>query len=245
MPRRATTEEFIAAAEAIHGDRYDYSLVDYKGRHVHVTIKCPEHGPFIQKPVYHTLRQSGCPECAKWVCPKDTFDVFVAKANNTHNGAYEYDKSTYNNATTKVSIICKHHGPFMQLPFAHVYGQGCPTCAQRPFSRPCISWLEQISVREQIHIQHAQNGGEFWIPGTNFKVDGFCSDTNTVYEFHGDFWHGNPAKFDAEQLHPVCNKTMGELYQRTKQREEIITALGYNLVTLWESEWNIMKRKQC
>jgi len=42
------------------------------------------------------------------------------------------------------------------------------------------------------YVQHVDNGGEFTVPGTNFKVDGYCAETNTIYEFHGCFYHGCP-----------------------------------------------------
>lgn len=92
-----------------------------------------------------------------------------------------------------------------------------------------------------VEIQTTENGGEYLVPGTKYKVDGFCAITNTVYEFHGDFWHGNPATQDPNSIHPVSLRTMGELYERTMAREKVIRNLGYNLVTIWESDWNQLK----
>ncbi len=106
------------------------------------------------------------------------------------------------------------------------------------YSVGSILWLETIVDVEQIHIQHAQNGGEFKIPNTNYKVDGYCVDTNTIYEFHGDFWHGNPEVYSSGCINNANKKTMGELYQKTIEREEEIKSLGYNLVVMWENEWN-------
>lgn len=244
MPKRATTEEFVANAKLIHGDRYDYSKVDYQGRHKHVTIVCSEHGEFSQKPVYHTLREAGCPLCANFVCPRDTFDDFVAKANNTHGGIYSYSAEHYTCSTEKTTITCKVHGNFKQLPYMHIYGQGCPTCATGPQSRSALAWLSYRSKVDGVDIRTTENGGEYLIPGTKYKVDGFCALTNTVYEFHGDFWHGNPNTQDPNAIHPVCNRTMGELYERTIAREKVIKALGYNLITIWESDWNKLRKSK-
>lgn len=61
--RKLTTEEFIENARAVHGDRYDYSKVEYLGREKPVTIICPEHGEFDQKPSVHVGLKSGCPKC--------------------------------------------------------------------------------------------------------------------------------------------------------------------------------------
>jgi hypothetical protein len=99
------------------------------------------------------------------------------------------------------------------------------------------SWIKSIIESEQIHIQHALNGGEYKIPGTTFHADGFCAETNTIYEFYGDYWHGNPKIFKPEGVNKTKNKTMGELHQVTIARETKIKELGYNLITMWESDF--------
>ena len=74
------------------------------------------------------------------------------------------------------------------------------------------------------------------------QVDGYCKETNTVYEFHGDVYHGNPELYSDEQnCHPFDKTvTAGELYRKTKEREAAITSLGFNLVVIWENEWDQM-----
>jgi hypothetical protein len=58
------TEFFIKKAIAVHGNRYDYSLVDYTDMKTSVTIVCASHGSFLQNPHTHTIIKSGCPKCA-------------------------------------------------------------------------------------------------------------------------------------------------------------------------------------
>lgn len=58
-----STEEFVGKARVIHGDRYDYSFVEYKGTKEPVQIICPDHGAFLQVPNYH-LTGNGCQTCA-------------------------------------------------------------------------------------------------------------------------------------------------------------------------------------
>lgn len=60
--QRSTTEEFVEKAKKVHGDFYDYSKVDYKTTRKKVTIVCPNHGDFRQKPNSH-LQGKGCPVC--------------------------------------------------------------------------------------------------------------------------------------------------------------------------------------
>ena len=101
-----------------------------------------------------------------------------------------------------------------------------------------IKWLDFISSYNHIQIQHAENEGEFKIPNTKYSADGYCQETNTIYEFHGDYWHGNPKKFNPTDMNTITNKTYGELYQKTIKREQEIRDMGFNLVVIWESDWN-------
>jgi len=103
-----------------------------------------------------------------------------------------------------------------------------------------ICWLNFISKFYNINIQHAENGGEYRL--NKLKIDGFCKENNTIYEFHGDFWHGNPKKFNENDYNSICKTTFGKLYQKTLEREQQIRNLGYNLVVMWEHDWtNINK----
>lgn len=60
--KHCTTEQFIEKAKKVHGNKYDYSLVDYKNSYKRVNIICPEHGVFSQLPYKH-LDNHGCPIC--------------------------------------------------------------------------------------------------------------------------------------------------------------------------------------
>ncbi|MCK9369652.1 hypothetical protein M0R04_07070 [Candidatus Dojkabacteria bacterium] len=113
------------------------------------------------------------------------------------------------------------------------------------YSHSCILWLESIMKSEGINILHMENGGEYVIPGSqHWRADGYCRETNTIYEFHGDCWHGNPELYGPNDK---CNfrkpdKLAGELYQATIEREKKIKSLGYNLITMWESNWNKLNK---
>lgn len=62
--KKLTTEEFIEKAKQIHGDKYDYSKVDYQGYNELITIICPIHGEFKQIAKYH-LEGKGCKLCGQ------------------------------------------------------------------------------------------------------------------------------------------------------------------------------------
>ncbi|MGI0075838.1 MAG: DUF7487 domain-containing protein [Nitrosopumilaceae archaeon] len=106
------------------------------------------------------------------------------------------------------------------------------------FSSKSINWFKFLMRKENIFIQHAQNGGEYRIPNTKYHVDGYCEKTNTIYEFYGDYFHGNPEIFESDYYNNLICKTADELYHHTMERENKIRKLGYNLVTMWEHDFD-------
>ena len=125
--RKLTREEFILRSVRMHGDTYDYSLVDYIDMHSNVSIICKNHGVFLQTPSNH-LKGHGCSVCnkieARKLSLKDCLRKFVA----CHGEKYDYSEVEYVNNRTPVKIICPHHGAFYQKPGKHFIGQGCPVC---------------------------------------------------------------------------------------------------------------------
>jgi len=102
------------------------------------------------------------------------------------------------------------------------------------FSKVSIKWLNYIATKDNIYIQHYDNDGEKKIKVDNkyLRFDGFCEETNTVYEFLGDFYHGNPNIYKSDDYNSLLKKTYSELYNKTIKRNNIITKLGYNLITI-------------
>ena len=125
--KQLTTETFIEKAKSVHGDKYDYSKVNYKNNYTKVTIICPEHGEFEQEPRMH-LSGSGCPKCAHDSL-KLTKEEFIKKSKEIHGDKYDYSKVNYVNTYTRVVIICPIHGEFEQRPQDHLEGRGCQKCS--------------------------------------------------------------------------------------------------------------------
>jgi len=100
------------------------------------------------------------------------------------------------------------------------------------FSKVSIYWLDFISKLYNIQIQNAENDGEFKIPNTKYRADGYCKENNTIYEFHGTLWHGDPRIYNSNDISYFGSK-YGELYQKTINKEKIIKEIGFNLVTMW------------
>jgi len=114
------------------------------------------------------------------------------------------------------------------------------------YSAKSIRWLKWIESNEDVQIRHAEKGGEMRIPLSDgyIQVDGYCSENNTIYEFHGDVYHGNLELFSENDFcHPFDKSvTALELYQKTIDREAVIRSIGFNLVTIWEKDWDLIEK---
>ncbi len=147
------THEFIEKAKLIHGDKYDYSKVNYKNSTTKVIIGCKIHGFFEQAPLYHNSQKRGCFLCGiDRVVAGITFskEQFVEKANKVHLNKYDYSLSIYKNMHTKINIVCNQCGNnFVQEPNNHIKEKnGCPKCN----GGHKLTKNEFINRAKQIHL---------------------------------------------------------------------------------------------
>lgn len=123
---RHTSKMFISKSRKVHGDRYDYDLVEYVNNATKVRISCRVHGIFEQTPNNHLSGQK-CPTCVGNV--RHTTESFIAKAREVHGNRYSYDGVVYGaNNQVKIEIVCLDHGMFRQTPQDHLKSKGCHTC---------------------------------------------------------------------------------------------------------------------
>ena len=111
---------------------------------------------------------------------------------------------------------------------------GCPRCASnRKYSQIAIQWLKSLN---NPNIQHAENGGE--VSFGKYKVDGYESVTNTIYEFHGDAYHGNLDLYSPDfRCHPFDkSKTAEELWQATYERMEVLSKQS-TVIFIWQNDY--------
>lgn len=237
---KKTFDEFVTDAIEKHDDKYQYVEETYVDTKVKTDIYCNFHDKIFKQTPNDHLHGYGCPDCGKEKVTKiltRTQEEFEKISNEKHNGIYDYSKTIYVSSFVPVIITCKTHKmDFTQAPAHHISGStNCFKCVNIRHSKISIEWLEYIANKEGIKIQHAKNDGEFKIPGTNInsnalmKADGYCKKTNTIYEFHGCYWHACP----------ICkiNNTDPAKYHKTIVKENLIRSLGFNLVTIWEHNW--------
>ena len=132
MTKRLTKDEFVERARKVHGDKYDYSRVNYTNYDGKVTIVCPIHGKFEQTVSNH-LSGKGCPTCgitSRVEKKTKSKESFISASNNLYGNKYDYSLVSYVNRKTKVNIICNQCGTiFSQTPNEHINGHcGCPIC---------------------------------------------------------------------------------------------------------------------
>lgn len=126
---KKSNEEFIERAKNIHGNKYDYSLVEYKNMKTKVKIICPIHGIFEQNSNNH-LTGIGCPKCSYDKIKgrnKISLKDYITRCTIIHNNKYNYNM--IKDLKGKVVIICPIHGQFSQNYSSHLNGCGCSKCA--------------------------------------------------------------------------------------------------------------------
>lgn len=196
--KKLSQEEFITRANKIHNNRYDYSKVKYTEKRNKVTIICTEHGEFDQFAGNH-LHGYGCCKCMHKQ-QKFTTEQFIQKAKIKHNDKYDYSKIDYKDSYSKVTIICKEHGDFKQVPASHLQGQGCPTCK---------SSKGELAIKSILDKHGIENQQEYKLPDEEylFKYDFYLPKFNILIEFHGEqhyeynkFFHETYNIFERQQL---------------------------------------------
>ena len=201
MSRRLTTEEFIEKAKIVHGDKYDYSKVEYVNTYVKICIICPEHGEFWQSPSNH-LQGKGCFKCGyieSGLKNSLSTKVFIEKSKEIHGDFYDYSKVKYINNHTKVCIVCPIHGDFFIRPMDHLQGQGCGRCFNE--RRHLVKLKSTSCFINEAKIKHC----DFYHYS---KVKYINNDTKVciICPKHGEFWQ-TPHNHLKGQGCPKCNSS--------------------------------------
>jgi hypothetical protein len=225
--RQFTTEEFVYNAKEIHGDKYDYSLVDYTGQLNKINIICPIHGEFSQLPNNHLKYECNLCGNQKISNHRMTTEDFIIKAKEVHGDRYDYSLVDYKNMHTKVKIICKEHGLFEMIPTNHIHfnSNNCPSCA-------CGNSKQEKEVLDHIKLHYngiiLENDRTLIAPK---ELDIVLPELKIAIEYCGLYWHSNVYKDKNYHLNKLekCN------------------VIGYRLITIFEDEWvykqDIVKNK--
>jgi len=210
--KKIRTAEFIQKAVNVHGDIYDYSLVEYNGHNFPVEIICSVHGNFFQKPAYHIRKRSGCSQCYR-DSQKYNKNTFFKMAKLKFETNFEYGE--YFGYREQINIVCKKHGSFVTTPSVHLLGDGgCKQCRSEKISIPIADWVARFNAHHYNRYDYSQNTkivsdqkiiavcsdhGEFYpIPNNHVKGHGCpkCACVNYVGGYSSDYFIKNPHKKD-------------------------------------------------
>lgn len=112
----------------------------------------------------------------------------------------------------------------------HALGDNlCRYCAMNSVSKLEKEWLDSLNIP----IENRQK--TLKVNNKVIYVDAIYN--NIIYEFNGDFWHGNPKKYKQDKMNEISKKTFGELYNNTIKKEQFLKENGYNVISVWESDW--------
>ena len=208
--KRKTNEEFIAQAQAVHGNKYGYSKVDYVNQNTNICIICPIHGEFWQKPKVHLMGR-GCQECGKDVCrgqrkrtKKDkkhvywTTVTFIDECKKIYGNKYTYENTEYNGMKNKIRVNCPKHGEFLTNANKFIHGRcGCPKC-----------WNEKkhdlySSTTEEFIRKAKKKNGEKMYDYSKTEYRNNSTKVCIICPEHGEFWM-TPANHLKHEGCPVC-----------------------------------------
>lgn len=224
--KKLTTEEFIKKAKIIHGDKYDYSKVEYVNSMVKVCIICPIHGEFFVKPNDHIHKKCGCVKCSgRYLSSKD---AFVEKARLIYGDKYDYSKVNYINNKTKVCIICPIHGEFWQRPNDHLSGYSCNRCANN----------YKLSTEEFIEKAKLVHGDKF--DYSKVEYNGAKEKVCIICSIHGEFWQIPNNHLNSSGC-PICNSNIKSGME--EKVNDILVNNGFKVERQKTFDWLKYKRQ--
>lgn len=173
----SNTEDFIEKVRKVHGDKYDYSKVEYKGNNEKVCVICPKHGEFWIRP-RNLLSGQGCRACGfESMREKQaiTNEKFIEATKKCHTVDYDYSKVNYKGSDTPVCIICPKHGEFWMTPHQFLRGSNCPMCSSK----------HKRTTEEFIELAKDTHGGKY--DYSNVEYVNNQTPVTIICPKHGEF----------------------------------------------------------
>lgn len=230
MRRKLTTPEFIEKAKQVHGDKYDYSLTEYKDAKTPILIICKQHGVFNIRPTNHTNQKQGCPKCGRLkqaMTQSLTTEQWIKKARLVHGNKYDYSKVEYHKSSDKICIICPIHGEFLQIAAEHLKGKGCQKCGHTTTgSKLSSNTTEFIERAIKVHGDKYDYSKVIY-SGIHNKVQIICPE-------HGIFEQNANAHLHGIGC-PRCSQSKGEKIVKKILRENSINYVDQYRIDILEN----------
>jgi hypothetical protein len=192
-------EEFVAKANKIYDNMYDYTKVIYVNSKTKVIIVCKMHGDYSRTPTEHLSHSSHCPQCMllqrRLSGRQYTGEDFIKKARMIHGHIFDYSEMNFVTCDTKIKIKCEKGHVFYQLPFLHVRSVGCPTCngnfvdtkifiekANKVHNEKYdYSKVDYVNGNVPVEIICAEHGSFFQAPRSHVNNAAGCTKCNKNY----------------------------------------------------------------
>ena len=180
--RHTTEDELITEFIKVHGDRYDYSNLNFVNKKLNINIICSVHGQFEQEPMKHA-NGANCPKCQGHGFSQDEV---VEQFRNVHGDTYDYSKVNYRVKREKITIGCKVHGFFEQAPQSHLAGFGCAACS----GNKLLTTPETVEDFKSIHGNKYDYSMVVY-KGADVKVDIICREHGAFQQSPRDHKRGS------------------------------------------------------
>jgi hypothetical protein len=118
------TAYFINRLKYLLDEPLDYSKVNYKNYYEKINLTCKKHGSFLSR-ICNINEGIGCFKCKN---EKVKTKKFIERAKKVHGDTFSYKNCIFKNSLKEVTITCKVHGDFYQIPGNHLKGNGCSKC---------------------------------------------------------------------------------------------------------------------
>jgi len=105
-----------------------------------------------------------------------------------------------------------------------------------------MQWLEWVAADKQLQIQHKFNGGEVRIGARQLPVDGYCTESKTVFQFHGCWYHGHHCAYNTDKKTNQIkegpgNREAADLQAETQEKSAYLHGCTESLMAIYECEW--------
>ena len=196
--------EFIEKAKKVHGDKFDYSLVEYHNAKKKILITCKNNHTFEQTPNDH-LNGHGCKFCSGWGIYKNNNQLFLEKIQEIHGNVYDFSKINYINHDTPIELFCKIHGTFFKTPKSLlIKKEGCQKCGYKNQTKK-RTWDSFIFINKAKEI----HGNKYDYSNVDYKKA--TLKIEIICKKHGSFYMSPKDHIHQKQGCPVCLESKGEL----------------------------------
>ena len=194
MSKLKTLEDFKEELYNVWGDKYIVSPdALYVNAHTKIKLICSRHGEFEAEP-NSVLHKHGCKECRRETIGKErrlTQDEVIKRLTDVWGDKYDLSKVKYVNARTKITPICKKHGPF-EIRFSDFENfHGCKLCNESILENELDRFLKDNGLRFEREYK------DVWLKnGVGYlKIDFYLPEFNTAIECQGKQHYTDKSKY--------------------------------------------------